>query len=263
MLYSLLLRKNVAQCMLNTCLDWEPRLVEALARSIISTTIISMMLSGQFGAISMHWSSCKTKRDGKKIKPPIFRVRRFCKTFLAVVGHCNDKTAIVAIRCFVEATPVNPNSRSNTDNTIARGPQHVLASRVSRCDAAFLSAGEPVRFAPGELQVEEAKQEAAETRLPTLPLLPAIDHSHYKGTDLEHQQLEQAERGALEALGTQRYEERKSSTLESSAGFYLKCKTFLPAATPEQHFQVFGVSRPLSREEWQVLAQSGQSRDGD
>lgn len=125
-----------------------------------------------------------------------------------------------------------------------------------------MCAGEPVKFAPGELQVEEAKQEAAETRLPTLPLLPAIEYSH-KGSDMEYEQLEHAERASVEALGVQGYEERRCSTLESSPGFYLKCKHFLPVGTPEQHFQVFGVSRPLSREEWQVFAQSGQSRGED
>lgn len=119
----------------------------------------------------------------------------------------------------------------------------------------MVCAGQPVKFAPGELQVEEAKQEAAETRLPTLPMMPALEYN-YKGTDLENEQLEHARNGHLEAVG-QRYEDRTCSTLETSAGFYFKCKKFLPAATPEQHFQVFGVSRPLSREEWEVFVQSG------
>lgn len=118
--------------------------------------------------------------------------------------------------------------------------------------------GEPVKFAPGELQVEEAKQEAAETRLPTLPMLPAIESS-CKGSGLECEQLEHDQRETWEALGTSAYEERKCSTLETSAGFYLKCKNFLPVATPEQHFRVFGLSRPLSKEEWEDFKNDAQA----
>ena len=111
--------------------------------------------------------------------------------------------------------------------------------------------------------MEEAKQQAAETRLPTLPLLPEIEYSKFMGADTEYEQLEQAEKEALEALGAQGYEERKCSTLEASAGFYVRCGKFLPKASPEQHFQVFGVSRPLSREEWEAFVLRGQSRDED
>lgn len=124
-----------------------------------------------------------------------------------------------------------------------------------------MCAGEPVRFAPGELQVEEAKQQAAETRLPTLPHLPAIAEPTFMGTDMEHQQLENAERGPFNALGARGYEDRTCSTLEANAGFYLRCKKFLPKASPEQHFQVFGVSRPLSKEEWENFVLSARSRD--
>jgi hypothetical protein len=116
-----------------------------------------------------------------------------------------------------------------------------------------------VKFAPGQLQVEEAKQEAAETRMPTLPLLPTSDYSTLKETDQEHEQLDHGQRGALEELSG--YEARTCSTLEASAGFYLKCKKFLPIATPEQHFHVFGISRPLSRDEWHAFTKSGKAQD--
>jgi hypothetical protein len=121
-----------------------------------------------------------------------------------------------------------------------------------------ISAGNAVKFVPGELQVEEAKQEAAETRLPTLPHLPAIDEYASLHPSEEAQQRVQASNdpGALEMSVEARVrEQRTCSILEESAGFYLKCRTFLPAATPEQHFEVFGVSRPLNKEEWAAFVE--------
>jgi hypothetical protein len=151
------------------------------------------------------------------------------------------------------------------------------------------SVGASIKYAPGEIQQEQAEKEAVleriaahENRMPTLPALPKLEdfdrttgrfvggaglprvagahefegNSGRRSADLARIIADLPDLSPASALPAiedgQATEatERVPSVLEENPGFYIHCKVFLPKATPEQHFEVFGVGKQLSREEW-------------
>lgn len=121
-----------------------------------------------------------------------------------------------------------------------------------------MSPGGPVQFIPGELQENEAKQKVAETRLPTLPALPRTEgfHDHTEEEkDGATILVETAAQAAIDLPGEDRPDQSHTSVLEHYPGFYVHCKSFLPKASPEQHFEVFGVCHQLTREEWEAFVE--------
>ena len=101
----------------------------------------------------------------------------------------------------------------------------------------------------------------AETRLPTLPALPRtegfLDRVEEESGGASILVETAAGQAAIELPGTDRPDLSDISVLEQYPGFYVHCKPFLPKASPEQHFEVFGVRHQLSREEWEVFVRSG------
>lgn len=118
-------------------------------------------------------------------------------------------------------------------------------------------AGGPVQFIRGELQENEAKQKVAETRLPTLPALPRTAGVHDEDAEADVRASILVEtataREAIELPVPDQFRKSELSVLEQHPGFYVHCQSFLPRATPEQHFEVFGVRHQFTREEWDAF----------